>query len=162
MMAKMLSREVIVVYLLASAVMTVLDGAAASGQEETPSAPSEVEQAAGAGRWESARDDAGKRDVQIQIERFDDSSIAGSISVVGSAYLNKARLEGRVDGKEVYCVLVGADDQQIGTFAGTVADTGLSGTYTTNQGDSGSWNWAAPAAAEVLKENTGIGEAAAP
>lgn len=107
--------------------------------------------AVGAGRWESAQATGEKRDWQIQIERFTDDSLAGSIIVIGSPYLHKARIEGRVDGKDVYGVLIADDDTQVGTFTGTVADTGLSGTYATKQGDSGTWTWAGPAGARSLK-----------
>ena len=107
--------------------------------------------AVGAGRWESTHAAGDKRDWQIEIERFTDDSIAGSIIVIGSPYLHKARIEGRVEGKEVYGVLVGDDDKQVGTFTGTIGDAGLSGTYTTDQGDSGSWSWAGPAGARGLK-----------
>ena len=146
-MTKIASRELLVLSLLLSAIQAVVNGTEVSGQDDPPS----IEQAVGVGRWESAHDDAGKREVQIQIERFDNNSITGSLIVVGSSYLNKTRLEGRVEGKEVYGVLVGADSQQIGTFVGMVADSGLSGTYTTNQGDAGSWNWAGTAAPQVLE-----------
>jgi hypothetical protein len=109
-----------------------------------------AERAVGAARWDSAHDDAGKRDLQVQIERLQDGSILGSVTVVGSSYLNNARLEGRVDDKEVYGVLVGTSGQQIGTFSGVVGDSGLSGTYTTIQGDSGAWNWAGQAPVQAL------------
>ena len=40
---------------------------------------------------------------------------------------------------------------EVGTFTGTIGEAGLSGTYTTTEGDSGSWSWAGPAAARSLK-----------
>ena len=122
---------------------------------EPPSVSDTIRQVAvGSGRWESSREAAGKNDWQIEVERFTDDSIAGSIIVIGSPYLSKARIEGRVDGKEVYGVLIGDDERQVGTFSGIVADNGVSGTYTTKQGDSGSWSWAGPAGARTLKEET--------
>jgi hypothetical protein len=110
-----------------------------------------VGRAVGAGRWESPNAAGDKRDWQIEIERFADDSIAGSIIVIGSPYLHKARIEGRVEGKEVYGVLVGDNESQVGTFSGTITDSGLSGTYTTKQGDSGNWSWAGPEGARSLK-----------
>jgi hypothetical protein len=108
--------------------------------------------AVGAGRWESVQDAGEKRDWQIQVERYGDGAIEGSIIVVGSPYLHKARLVGRVDGSEVYGVLLGDGEKQVGTFSGTVGDTGLSGTYRTEHGDSGNWSWPGPAAAQSMKE----------
>jgi hypothetical protein len=120
--------------------------------------PAGVSRAVGAGRWESVQDAGEKRDWQIQVERYDDGAIEGSIVVVGSPYLHKARLEGRVDGKEVYGVLLGDGEKQVGTFAGTVGDTGLSGTYRTEHGDSGNWSWPGPAAAQSMNEERSIKE----
>ena len=110
------------------------------------------DRAVGAGRWQSQRDNLGNRDWHVQIQRFDDDSIEGSLIVIGSPTLHKVRLEGRVDGDEVYGVLVGDSKQQVGTFTGSVFEAGVSGTYTTADGDSGSWSWAGPAGARSLKE----------
>jgi hypothetical protein len=114
-------------------------------------AQSESRAAVGAGRWQSQRDTLGHRDWQVQIQRFDDDSIEGSLIVIGSPTLHKVRLEGRVDGEEVYGVLLGDSNRQVGTFTGSVFEAGVSGTYTTADGDSGSWSWAGPAGARSLK-----------
>jgi hypothetical protein len=82
--------------------------------------PGTATQVAGAGRWQSQRDAGGDRDWQIQIQRFDDDSIEGTLIVIGSPQLHKVRLEGRVDGEQVYGVLVGDTDRQVGTFTGAV------------------------------------------
>lgn len=63
------------------------------------------------------------------------------VTVVGSPVLHEARLEGRLDGAEVYGVLLGPDDRQIGTFTGYRARRSLTGTYTFANGDSGTWTW---------------------
>lgn len=118
--------------------------------ESTTVVAGAASRAVGAGRWESSRDASGKRDWQIEIERFEDNSVGGSIVVIGSAYLRKARIEGRVDGSDVYGVLIGDNNNQVGTFTGTISDSELSGRYTTIQGDSGTWSWSGPAAARSL------------
>ena len=114
--------------------------------------PRAASQSVGAGRWQSQRDNLGHRDWQVQIQRFDDDSIEGSLIVIGSPTLHKVRLEGRVDGDEVYGALVGDSNRQVGSFTGSVFEGGVSGTYTTADGDSGSWSWAGPAGACSLKE----------
>jgi hypothetical protein len=158
-MTKRFTGRAVASYLLASAALTAVV-AQTLGQREQVRAVSVEEHAAGAGSWESHRDDAGKRDWQVQIERFDDNSIAGSIVVVGSPYLHRARLEGRVDAADVYGVIVGDDNTQVGTFTGKTSGSGVTGTYTTNQGDSGSWSWAGPAAAKSLKADETESDAA--
>ncbi len=57
-----------------------------------------------------------------------------------------------MSGSEVYGVIVGDDDVQVATFTGalfkggpsTGLRTGMSGTYTTSDGDAGNWNWDGP------------------
>ena len=133
-------------FALIGALTVALSPAATYGQNIDGPGQYLPQRASGAGRWESTRAAGDKRDWQIEVERFDDDSIAGSIIVIGSPSLHKARIEGRVEGAEVYGVLVADGDKQVGTFTGTIGDAGLSGTYTTTEGDSGSWSWAGPAA----------------
>jgi len=98
----------------------------------------------GGGKWESQRDDAGKRDWRVELKRRNDSSLVGRITVIGSAELQEARIEAQVTGDDIYGVLVDANNQQIGTFSGTVYKESLSGTYTFKNGDTGTWNWNQP------------------
>ncbi|MCK6554087.1 hypothetical protein L6Q96_05815 [Candidatus Binatia bacterium] len=103
--------------------------------------PAVVRQFVGGGQWQSRRDGHGRRDWQVELKRRDDGSIGGRVTVLGSPLLDEARIEGRIDGAEVYGVLVGPDDRQIGTFAGTRVRKSLSGTYTFGNGDTGTWAW---------------------
>jgi hypothetical protein len=95
----------------------------------------------GAGTWESGRDGAGKRGWQVELKRRGDDSFTGRIRVIGSAVVQEARVEAQVTDGEIYGVLVGDDDKQIGTFSGLVMKDGLSGTYKFENGDSGEWRW---------------------
>ncbi|MCK6554083.1 hypothetical protein L6Q96_05795 [Candidatus Binatia bacterium] len=103
--------------------------------------PVVLRQFLGAGTWQSQRDGLDKRDWHVELKRRDDDSLVGRITVLGSPLLDEARIEGRIDGAEVYGVLVGPDDRQIGTFTGTRARKSMSGTYTFGNGDTGTWSW---------------------
>jgi len=92
------------------------------------------------GNWQSHRDGLDKRGWQIQMKHFDDDSLSGRIVIVGSR-LQQARLEGRVDGTQVYGVLVDDHDSQVGTFTGSIYQNSVSGTYTTADGDTGDWSY---------------------
>jgi hypothetical protein len=99
-----------------------------------------VKQLVGAGKWQSRR----RGDVQswqIQVKRLDDDSLTGRISIVGSPLIQQAKIEGQISGTDVDGVIVGDDDVQIATFTGVIAKQGMSGTYTTSDGDSGDWSW---------------------
>ena len=98
----------------------------------------------GAGKWQSQRDDAGKRDWHVELKRRDDNSLVGRITVIGSSELREARIEAQVTGDDIYGALVDDTDQQIGTFIGTVYKENLSGTYTFKNGDTGTWSWNQP------------------
>ena len=93
-------------FALIGALTVALSPAATYGQNIDGPGQYLPQRASGAGRWESTRAAGDKRDWQIEVERFDDDSIAGSIIVIGSPSLHKARIEGRVEGAEVYGVLV--------------------------------------------------------
>ncbi len=101
-----------------------------------------VRQFVAGGNWQSHRDALDKRGWQIQMKHFDDDSLSGRIIIVGSPRLQQARLEGRVDGTQVYGVLVDDHDSQVGTFTGSIYQNSVSGTYTTADGDTGDWSYA--------------------
>jgi len=104
--------------------------------------PAIVRQFVAGGNWQSHRDALDKRGWQIQMKHFDDDSLSGRIIIVGSPRLQQARLEGRVDGTQVYGVLVDDHDSQVGTFTGSIYQNSVSGTYTTADGDTGDWSYA--------------------
>jgi len=75
---------------------------------------------------------------------MDDDSLSGRITVNGSPRIQQARIEGQVTGSDVYGVLVDDHDTQVGTFSGSIMNSGMAGTYTTVDGDSGNWSWNGP------------------
>jgi hypothetical protein len=98
------------------------------------------QQLVGAGHWQS-RHRGDVQTWQIQVKRLDDDSLTGRITVVGSSLIQQAKIEGQISGTDVDGVIVGDDDVQIATFTGVIAKQGMSGTYTTSDGDSGDWSW---------------------
>jgi hypothetical protein len=117
------------------------------------------QQLVGAGKWQSRRTNA-DNNWHIQVRRLDDDSLDGRITVVGSPLIQQARIEGQISGIEVYGVVVGDNDVQVATFTGSVFKGGMSGTYTTTDGDSGDWSYDGIAslsdrAIEPLQEESG-------
>jgi hypothetical protein len=98
-----------------------------------------VRQALTAGKWQSHRAAADKRDWRVQFKHMEDGSVEGRITVMGGK-LQQVRLQGRVDGGEVYGVLLDDNDSQVGNFSGKVDGQSASGTYRTNDGDDGEWS----------------------
>jgi hypothetical protein len=123
---------------LASASLLALER---TDPEEAVAVPEVRRQVLGTGAWESGQDNAGKRSWHAELKQRDDDSVIGRITVIGSAVVQEARIEAQVSGAEVYGVLVGDDEQQIGTFSGLVMKDGLGGTYTFENGDTGTWSW---------------------
>jgi hypothetical protein len=103
--------------------------------------PRVKQQLVGAGKWESNRNDNDGQGWHIQLKRLDDDSLSGRITIVGSPLIQQARIEGQISGRDVYGVIVGDDNVQVATFSGSVFKSGMSGTYTTTDGDSGNWSW---------------------
>ncbi len=101
------------------------------------------QQLVGSGKWQSQRN-GNDSNWHIQLKRLDDDSLSGRITVVGSPLVQQARIEGQISGTEVYGVIVGENDIQVATFTGAIFKDGMSGTYTTSDGDSGSWSWERP------------------
>lgn len=81
---------------------------------------------------------------QLQVKQMDDNSLTGRITIVGSPRIQQARIEGQISGSAVDGVLVDNADTQIGTFTGSVSNGSVSGTYTTADGDTGTWSWDGP------------------
>jgi hypothetical protein len=127
--------------LIAAASILALEQADSRTPDETPALPQVRRQVLGTGAWESTQDTAGKRSWHAELKQRDDDSIVGRITVIGSAVVQEARIEAQVSGAEVYGVLVGDDEQQVGTFSGLVMKDGLGGTYTFENGDTGVWSW---------------------
>jgi hypothetical protein len=110
-------------------------------REPDEALPEVRRQVLGTGAWESGQDTAGKRSWHAELKRRDDDSVIGRITVIGSAVVQEARVEAQVSGTEIYGVLVGDDERQVGTFSGLVMKDGLGGTYTFENGDTGTWSW---------------------
>ncbi len=98
----------------------------------------------GNGRWESHQTGNGPHGWQVQMKRFDDDSLSGRAVIVGSPLMQQVQIRGQVTGTEVDGVLLDDNGVQVGTFSGTAGTNGLTGTYTTADGDIGNWSWDGP------------------
>jgi len=103
----------------------------------------------GGGSWKSQLGADERRDWSVQLKRSGDGAIAGRLAVRGGPKLGAARLEGRIDGDDVYGVLLDDADAQIGRFNGRIVNAGkltaaMAGTYTLADGDRGDWQWEGP------------------
>jgi hypothetical protein len=106
------------------------------------------QQLVAAGTWQSRRNGGDDRGWHIQLKRLDDDSLTGRITVVGSPLIQQAKIEGQISGSDVYGVIVGDDDIQVATFTGSLFKGGMSGMYTTTDGDTGNWSWDGPPPAD--------------
>jgi len=105
--------------------------------------PTLVRQVVGGGRWQSASAGGGQRNWGVELKHFDDDSFTGRVTLV-SGPVPQVDIEGQVSGSEVYGALVDKNSMQVGTFTGTISTSGLSGTYTAANGDTGNWTWDGP------------------
>jgi hypothetical protein len=120
--------------------------------------PALVQQFVGSGRWQSQRGNKPSSDRaagssgasslaasgtawQVQLKHLDDDSLAGRVLIVGSPVLDHARILGQVTGRDVDGALLDDGGRQVGTFSGTIRNNRLSGSYTTADGDAGTWGW---------------------
>jgi hypothetical protein len=125
-------------------VIVVLATAIGAGPAEQASAaddPLALHEALAAGKWQSQRGSALQRDWQVQIKHSDDGVIVGRVLITGGRWV-QVRLEGRVDGDEVYGVLLNDAGREVGNFSGSVGRSAAGGTYRMKDGDEGSWSTA--------------------
>ncbi|MBI4517046.1 MAG: hypothetical protein HY699_14660 [Deltaproteobacteria bacterium] len=95
------------------------------------------------GRWQSERRQ--RREALpwfVQLERTrDDNRITGRLNVVGSGLFSEGNISGRIDGSAVTGAVIDDTGSQLATFTGTHNAQGTSGTYTTTDGDEGTWSY---------------------
>ncbi len=97
------------------------------------------------GRWQSARFGTDARPWLAQVQRnIVDNSLAGQLTVIGSSRIGAAKISGRIEGSACAGVVTDDHGTQLASFTGTVTAAGMSGTYATPDGDSGTWETEAP------------------
>ncbi len=129
------------IVIAAAYVAVELSPAKTSGRTTSPNL---VRQFVGGGRWESHQTGNGHH-WQVQMKHFDDDSLSGRAIIVGSPLMQHVQIQGQLTGTEVDGVLLDDNGVQVGTFSGTSGTGGLTGTYTTADGDIGDWSWDGPA-----------------
>jgi hypothetical protein len=135
-------RSYVMILISAASVTLVAVGTFAADAARLDGIPAPIHrQALAAGKWQSQRGSAVQRDWQVQIKHSADGGIGGRILITGGRW-PQVRLEGRVDGDEVYGVLLDGAGQEVGDFTGSVGKTAASGTYRMKDGDEGNWSTA--------------------
>ena len=141
-----LHRISVLVILLSSPILVLRLHAqqwAATDVIRPPKQPTLVRQVVGGGRWQSVSAAGDQRNWGVEVKHYDDDSFTGRVTLVRGP-VPQVDIEGQVSGNEVYGALVDKNSMQIGTFTGTISTSGLSGTYTAANGDTGNWTWDGP------------------
>jgi hypothetical protein len=119
--------------------LLVLEVAVAGGSSAQTITAREVH---GGGGWKT--DGKAQRSAQrwsLDVQRSDDDSIRGRISVADSPLFTDGNVEGKIDGRIVTGTISDDAGNRIATFTGIVTEIGMSGKYTDRTGEVGEWNW---------------------
>jgi hypothetical protein len=132
--------------------------AAASDELEAAAGSSRIRAVAGRGDWKSERQAVGRaaQAWRIAATRGQDGSLYGRIEVDESPLLRTGNLSGWVVGKTVSGTVTDDDGAFLAKFEGEVDGEWMSGTYTSADGDRGTWVWAEPAARELAEDESAI------
>ena len=100
----------------------------------------------GGGGWEGG---AGARRLpqrwDIDVTWADDDSLAGRVTLAGSALMQSGTLRGTIEGRRVAGSVTDAAGNHVATFVGTITPAGgLQGTYEDRSGEVGRWSWDGP------------------
>jgi hypothetical protein len=92
------------------------------------------------GHWKSDRLIGERQSWAIQAQQNeDDGTLAAKLTVVGSSLFSHGNISGKLDGNTVSGIVTDKNGTQLATFTGTASTSGMSGSYTTADGDVGSW-----------------------
>jgi hypothetical protein len=92
------------------------------------------------GHWKSDRLIGERQSWAIQAQQNeDDGTLTGKLTVVGSGLFSHGNISGKLSGNTVSGIVTDKNGTQLATFTGTASTTGMSGSYTTADGDVGSW-----------------------
>jgi hypothetical protein len=150
----------VAVFATATAAIGLLLGAAVSASDDAKvalEAPA-IRAVAGTGDWKSERQAVGRASQawRIAATRGQDGSLYGRLEVDESPLLRAGNLSGWVVGKTVSGTVTDDDGGFLAKFEGEVDGEWMSGTYTSADGDRGTWVWAEPAARELAEDESAI------
>ena len=131
----------------------------AEADESRPAPPApEINAVAGTGDWKSERQAVGRaaQAWRIAATRGQDGSLYGRIEVDESPLLRARNLSGWVVGKTVSGTVTDDDGAFLAKFEGEVDGEWMSGTYTSADGDRGTWVWAEPSARALAEGDDAI------
>jgi hypothetical protein len=98
-------------------------------------------QASAQGRWHSRHLRSGEQRMwHGHGAQLQDDSVKGRVTIVGGP-VDEVNVDGHVQGNRVSGVIVDDNGTQLGTFSGAVSATGVAGTFTAINGETGDWGW---------------------
>ena len=101
----------------------------------------------GRGSWQRAEQSARPSAQQwdIDVNRADDDTLDGRVSVAGSPLLQNGILHGRINGRRVSGSIDDPGGNHVADFSGAVLPNGaMQGTYQDRSGEVGRWSWDGP------------------
>jgi hypothetical protein len=99
----------------------------------------------GGGGWKpSAKAAVAGQQWHVDALRATDNTLRGRVSLGGSPLASAGNLVGQISGQSLSGNVVDDAGKQIASFTGTIAATGISGTYTDRTGETGNWSWDGP------------------
>lgn len=77
----------------------------------------------------------------VQVQRADDNSFTGEITLTGAAPFATGTITGQVTGSRVSGIVRDRRGNQVASFEGTITPHGVSGRFAGRSGEAGPWSW---------------------
>lgn len=126
-----------------------------AGQDAAPTLPQPSNTGVLVLNAQPGGDEATKR-LEVNVHRDGGAqAMTGTVDVAGFPQIDGGQwgdVDWNVNGSQVTGTVRNRDGSVVGTFAGTVTATGMSGTVTHADGRTGLWSWAGPPPAAVANE----------
>jgi hypothetical protein len=112
--------------------------------QSAPPAAITASQLHGGGWKPSARAALATQQWHVDALRATDNTLRGRVSLGGSPLAAAGNLVGQISGQRLSGNVVDDNGKPIASFTGTIAATGITGTYTDRTGETGNWTWDGP------------------
>jgi hypothetical protein len=120
-------------------VLAILLASSAGAQEAPP------DELAGGGHWKTDGEaTTPAQQWSLDVQRSDDGTISGLITVADSPLFAAGRVHGTIDGRVISGTVTDEQGDQVLQFNGTLSDDRFRGKYVARTGESGEWEWEGP------------------
>lgn len=106
---------------------------------------------AGHGRWRGRSPGDATRSWHVHAVKREDGSLRAKLSVPEAAELQDVTVEGHVDGRDLFGVLLNANGETITSFEATLDERGRGGKFVIGNGASGTWDYDAATGRELRR-----------